>query len=102
MNGYINAQIGTEGYIDENGIPVQGSIDWGPDVECKYFANVNNNKGRYPDGEFKQISFEITTEDMEFTANIIRLKDSNKRVICVKEVQSLEVLEHVQRVKITI
>lgn len=102
MNGYINAQIGTEGYIDENGIPVQGSIDWGPDVECKYFANVNNNKGRYPDGEFKRIAYEITTENMNFEAKIIRLKDSKGRVICEKEVQSLEELEDVQRVKITI
>ena len=26
MNGYINAQIETEGYIDENGIPVHDTI----------------------------------------------------------------------------
>ena len=102
MKGFINAQITVAGYINDDGIPVPGSTTWGPDIECKYFANVNNNKGRYPDGEFKQTTFEITTEDMEFTAKIIQLKDSKNRLIGVKEVQSLEELEDVQRIKITV
>lgn len=102
MRGFINAQIVVPGHIDDNGIPVSGSVSWGDDVECKYFAVTNDNKGRYNDGEFKRIAYEITTENMDFDAKIIRLKDSKGRVICEKEVQSLEELEDVQRVKITI
>lgn len=102
MRGFVNAQIITPGYINDDGVPVPGSTDWGRDVECKYVANVNNNKGRYPDGEFKQTEFEITTEDMSFEAKIIRLKDRKGRIICDKEVQSLEELESVQRIKITV
>lgn len=102
MKGYISNQIAGESYIDENGIPVSGTLTWGDDVECKYFATENNNKGRYIDGDFKQIAFVITTEDMSFRANIIRLKDSKGNVICNKEVQSLEELESVQRIKITV
>lgn len=103
MNGYINAQIVVGGYIDElTGIPVEDAVSWGKDVECKYFANVNNNKGRYPDGEFKQTAYEITTDDMTFRSKIIQLKNSRKEVILTKEVQSLEELEDIQRVKITV
>jgi len=102
MKGFINSQIVLPGYIDDDGVPVPGSTDWGVDVECMYFANVNNNKGRYPDGVFKQTAFEITTEDMSFDAKIIRLKDRKGNTICEKEVQSLEELESVQRIKITV
>ncbi|MDD2300874.1 MAG: hypothetical protein PHU69_14730 [Fermentimonas sp.] len=102
MRGFISKQIFTDGYINDDGIPVPGSTDWGADVECKYFATENNNKGRYIDGDFKQIAFEITTEDMSFDANIIRLKDRKGNVVCEKEVQSLEELENVQRIKITV
>lgn len=102
MKGFINAQITVQGYINDDGIPVSGSTSWGTDIECKYFANVNNNKGRYPDGVFKQTAFEITTVDMSFDAKIIRLKDRKGNTICEKEVQSLEELESVQRIKITV
>lgn len=102
MKGFINAQIVVSGYINDDGVPVSASTEWGADIECKYFANVNNNKGRYPDGIFKQSAFEITTEDMTFDADIIRLKDRKGKTVCEKEVQSLEELENVQRIKITV
>lgn len=102
MKGFISKQIFTEGYINDDGIPVAGSTDWGADVECKYFANVSSSKGRYPDGVFKQMSFVITTEDLSFNAGVIRLKDKKGNVVCVKEVLSLEELEAVQRIKITV
>lgn len=102
MKGFISKQIFTDGYINDEGVPVQGTISWGPDIECKYYANISNNKGRYPDGVFKQVAFEITTENMSFEANIIRLKDRRGNVVCMKEVLSLEELESVQRIKITV
>lgn len=102
MKGFINAQIVVPDYFDDNGKPVPGSVNWDSDVECKYFANINNNKGRYPDGVFKQTAFEITTDDMNFDAKMIRLKNRKGEVICEKEVQSLEELESVQRIKITV
>ena len=102
MKGFINAQTIVSGHTDDDGIPVPGYTDWGDDIECKYFANINNNKGRYPDGVFKQTAFEITTEDMSFDAKIIRLKDRKGNIVCEKEVQSLEELENVQRIKITV
>lgn len=102
MRGFISKQIFTDEYINDDGIPVPGSTDWGADVECKYFANVSNSKGRYPDGVFKQMSFVITTEDLSFDAGVIRLKDKKGNVVCEKEVLSLEKLEAVQRIKITV
>lgn len=103
MIGYINAQIQIPGSVDDDGIPIPGSTSWGEDIECQYIALLQNNKGRTNDGgEFKQSSFEITTSEMDFFAKTIRLKDRLKREVCVKEVQSLEELYSVQRIKITV
>ena len=103
MDGYIQAQIViSDGYTDCNGETVPAVTDWGKFVECKYRANTLNNRGRYDGGKFTQMAFEITAEDMNFDSNCIRLSDSAKRLVCEKEVQSIERLDSVQRVKITV
>lgn len=103
MNGYISARImGEDGKDESTGIPIVGVPSWSEDSECRYKANTLNNKGRYVDGGFTQSEYEITTDDMFFRADFIRLKNSGGIVVCEKRVQSIEVLEDIQRVKITI
>lgn len=102
MNGYIQPQINHGGGFDDNGEPIPSTPSWGENIECKYFANTLNNRGRYEGGEFTQSAYEITIYDMEFHAEYIRLLDSRGNEVIEKKVQSLEVLEEVQRVKITI
>ena len=101
MNGYLCKQIKLNDSFDETtGTVIVGQITWDKDVECKYV----NSKSiyTYPDGKFTKATYDITVEDMSFTAEIVRLKNSNRVVVCEKEVQSLDILEGVQRVKITI
>lgn len=103
MDGTISAKIKTGGGNDpETGTPIPVESSWSEPVECKYKANLLNNKGRYLGGTFQQASYEITTTDMSFTAAIIRLFDSRNNLVCEKEVMSLEVLEFVNRVKIVV
>lgn len=102
MNGRIQSQIVSGGGENEYGETIAAQTTWGEKVNCKYQANTMNNRGRYTDGEFTQSAFTITITDMNFTANVIRLFDSRDNEVCIKEVQSLEVLESIQRVKITV
>jgi hypothetical protein len=102
MKGYIQAQIQTGGGKNQFGELVPAEISWGSKKECRYHANVLNNRGKYEDGKFTQSAYIITLFDMDVEASIIRLFNSKDNLICEKEVQSLEILEDVQRVKITV
>ena len=103
MDGYIQAQIViSDGYTDCDGETVPANVRWGGFVGCKYRANTLSKTGRYGGWKFAQMAFEITAEDMNFHANCIRLLDSAKRLVCEKEVQNIEMLEGVQRVRITV
>lgn len=102
MRGIVQAQVQTGGGLSESGEPIPTSIGWGDEVDCLYVANTKNNYGRYVDGSFTQASYTITTSDLDFRATIVRLTDNLGNELCIKEVQSLELLEAVQRIKITI
>lgn len=103
MNGFIQPQIQTGGGTNGKGEPIPSALSWGEKIECKYFVNTLNNRGRYEDGKFTQSAYVITVDDMDFKAKFVRLLDSRANVICEKEVQGYpEVLEDIQRVKITI
>lgn len=101
MKGLIQAQIQTGGGENEYGEPIPSKVDWGKKTECTYNANELNNRGRVHDFKFTQSAYIITVFDMDFRASIIRLFDSSDNMVVEQEVQSLEVLEEVQRVKIT-
>ncbi len=104
MNGYVKYKIktGGGGKDPNTGAAVRATYTWSDFIECKYCANESNFKGRYDGGTFKQASYTITTEDMEFTSTSVKLFNSSESEVCEKEVISLEVLEMVQRVKIVI
>jgi len=102
MNGTVQAQIILGGGLDEDGTVIPSTVSWSLPVECKYIENTFNNRGKYIDGSFTQMSFSITLFDLDFDAKILRLTSNQGKVICEKGVQSLNVLEEIQRVKITI
>lgn len=102
MNGTVRKKIQVAGGINEDGEPTPATVSWGDSVPCKYQANTLSNKGVYDDGEFTQSEYSITVKDMSFNADQIRLLNSREKVVCEKRVLSLEVLEDIRRVKITI
>jgi len=102
MKGYIQARIQVDGGFNDDGEPIASSVDWSKEIECTYQANTLNNRGRYEDGNFTQSTYTIIVYDLDFTATYIRLSDSRSNMVCEKEVQSVEVLENVQRVKVTV
>lgn len=103
MKGTIQAKVKKSGGgTNAKGEPIKDVWSWDAPVDCLYFANVYNNRGVYQDGIFTKSEFNITTNDLTFTANEVLLTDNRGNVICEKQVQRLELLESVQRLKITI
>ena len=102
MEGFIQAKLPEESKTNEGGEPIVSPISFGEKKECRYISTLFNQKGRYEGGTFTQSAYEIVIEDMSFNAKAIRLIDSRGNLVCEKEIQSLEVLETIQRIKITI
>ena len=102
MRGYISAQISTEGGLGDDGLPVFDKIDWGELVKCKFIPNSYEEKKVYADGKFTDMAFTITTSDMSFEAEIIRLYDSRKSLVFEGKVKSLFELNAVRRIKIIV
>ena len=92
----------TLGGINEDGGHSAAVKTWGEYILCQYAANTLSNKGVYVGGEFQESSFSITLKDMSFNADFIQLSNSKKELVCEKQVLSLEVLESVKRMKITV
>ena len=102
-NGFLKYEIvNNASDFNEHGEPVSGaSVEWSEPVPCSIMTNSDNRKGKYEDGEFRMASLTILIEDMEFNANRIRLERSG-RELGEYRVQSIEELETVGRVKITV
>lgn len=102
MNGTVRKKFQASGGVNSDGEPTPSTVSWGDAVPCKYSANTLSNKGTYQDGEFTQSAYIITVKDMSFTADQIQLLNSRENVVCEKRILSLEVLEEIRRVKITV
>lgn len=103
MKGTIQAVNKTSGGgFSESGEPIKDVKILGDAVECVYVANVYNNRGTYLNGNFTQSEYIITTKDLTFKAKNIQLNDKNGNVVCTKQVQSLDILDSVKRVRITV
>ena len=102
MRGYISAQINSDGEIGDDGLPIFDAVEWGELVKCKFIPNSYEEKKVYADGKFTDMAFTITTSDMSFEAEIIRLYDSRKSLVFEGKVKSLFELNAVRRIKIIV
>lgn len=101
-SGYIQAQIVGNGGIGDDGMPIEASEGWGTKIPCNIQTNMQNNKGNYKDGKFTQFAFTVFFQMQKFEAKRVRLTNNRNQIIGDFEVQSVEFLDLVQRVKITV
>lgn len=106
MRGYVTSRITTEGGIDEStGLPIPEVTDWTEQVECQYYPNRKSTVGSILEGKFRLASYEITIHTTDWRldeVSLIRLIDQKGKVISESEVLTLDNLEDIQRIKITI
>lgn len=106
MKGYVSSRYGIGGGIDEDsGFPNADSADWTSKIECQYYPNNRNTVGAYKESVFRVASYEITVNMLDwniFDVSMIKLFNSSGVEIAKKEVLTLDELEDIQRIKITI
>ena len=74
-NGHV--QYRTQGTSTENefGELVESTSLWSEPIPCHIKTNSDNRRGKYEDGEFRQASFTILTEQMDnLSFNRVRLE----------------------------
>ena len=98
----IRTDKGNETTFNESGEPIIVSQPEENPISCLYYATKLNNYGATVDGTFVQSSYVITTKDLTFQANRIKLLDMYGEIVCEKDVLSRELLYDVKRVKITV
>lgn len=106
MKGFISSRISTGGGIDEgSGLPNAEVGDWTKKIECQYYPNNRNTVGAYRESVFRVASYEITVHVLDWdilNVSMIKLFDVNGEEIAKKEVLTLDKLDDIQRIKITI
>lgn len=107
QNGTIEIKVKQAGGIDPaTGFPVKSSGEtYMPAIPCQYIPNSNNLLGRTTSGErFTVANYTILIEQQPtpFTAEQIRLKDMDEKVVGVYSVISIETIEAVCEVKILV
>ena len=102
MEGFLKGRIEGVESINSKGEPVISAQSWTDPIECKYKMTSQKTIGKESEGEFRQAVYEITTNVISFRAKLIQLLNSDMEVLAEKEVQSLDYLEAVQKLRILI
>lgn len=80
-NGTLQYCILAEGGFNEDGEPIAiGTPTWSEDIPCSIKTNTNNSKGRYEDGKFNQVAYEILVETANFPLDIKRVRLQRKGI----------------------
>ena len=101
-NGTLQYAITTGGGVNTNGDPVPVIAAWSNPIDCLIITNTRNNKGAYQDGKFTVCAYEIHIEKQSFTANRIKLVNSRGDQLGEFEVQDIQFLDLVRKVKIIV
>lgn len=101
-NGHIQILETSGGGLDENGMPIQSTERWSENIQAKIQTNTENKRGTYADGKFTVSAYSIFISPISniSTKKVkINISGIDKGEFAV---QRIEVLQHVNRVKITV
>lgn len=106
QNGNIEIKTKTAGGIDPTtGFPIAASsVSYGTPIPCQYIANMYNQLGRSNGEAFTMAQYTILIEQQPtaFSAEQLRLKDMAGNVVGDFSVVSVEKLDAVSQVRITV
>lgn len=105
MKGYISSRISTGSGIDDNGKPIFGEETWTDKIECLYTPNRRNTVGMMHGGKFRIASYLISVDTLDWNisdVSMIELYNANDKKIAEGEVLTLDELDDVQVIEITI
>lgn len=103
VNGFISYKMVTGGGNDEfTGKAIPVNISWSNPIECFIKTNNHNNRGTYQDGKFSVSAYEVLIQTEPFHAERVKLQDMRGREIGEFQVQDIQSLDLVQKVKIVV
>ena len=102
-NGKIQYSIKTGGGTSSGGDSVPVSFGWSLPIDCSFQTNTRDNKGIYVGGKFTVASYMILIEGCEeFNSSRVRLINSRGSIIGEYDVQDMQFLDTVDRIKIQV
>lgn len=108
INGLIWAKgvvplTGQETGFDTDGNPIASQASWRPPLQCCIQTISDDRRGIYADGKFRRASFEVHVEILpeRFKPTEVKLSRDGE-LLGEFEVQSIELLKSVGRVKIIV
>ena len=100
VNGTLQYKTVTGGGLDENGDPIPVNATWSEIIEC--FIGPNINKRKYKDRTFSMPTYEILIDMQPFDSAMIKLTTKRGKEMGEFQVQAIQFLDVVKRVKITV
>lgn len=101
-NGSISIKVEAGIKFDENRKPIQVADSWGDPIQCRFTPNKYSEKGISNGNKFTVASYDILIETQVFSATSIRLTDGSGNVIGEYQVQQIENIPGVGRIRITV
>ncbi len=101
-NGTLQYAIVTGGGLDAIGDPIPVVTSWSDPVDCLIITNTRNDKGTYQDGKFTQMAYVVHIDKQPFDAKRVRLTNDRGIELGEFQVQDVQFLDLVRRVKITV
>jgi len=92
----------TGGGFDGNNDPIPVVTSWSDPVDCLIITNTRNGKGTYADGKFTVCAYEIHIDKQPFTSKRIQLTNSRGLDLGEFQVQDVQFLDLVRKVKIIV
>jgi len=102
-NGTLQYKSKTGGGTDPTtGDPIAVTGAWSDCIDCFIQTNHHNTKGKYIDGKFEIADYTVLIETQPFDADRVLLITDKGKTLGEFQVQNVEFLDAVGRVKITI
>lgn len=103
INGTLQYQIRTGGGFNPvNGDPVPATGAWSDYIDCFIQTNTHNNKGKYQDGKLTIATYTVLIETQAIDADRVKLVTDRGTELGEFQVQDIQFLDSVGRVKITV
>lgn len=101
-NGTLQYVKLSGGGIDNEGDPVSIVQEWSDPIDCLIITLKHDKKGSYTDGKFIASAYEIHVDTLPVEMTKVRLTNSRNMDLGTFQVQDLQFLDVVGRLKVIV
>lgn len=101
-NGILRYKLRPDSGFDILGDPLLSVQEWSDEIECFIQTNQHNTKGKTIDGKFILSAYTVFIDSREIDTDLISLTTDRGKELGEFQIQDIQFLDLVQRVKITV